>query len=200
MHHRLFLAISLHFYINSRRLNCCSSKELKKKKKKTKTQVITRVDVATAGFPPLGTSLERSRTVREEVGGASRRRTALWVLPCCSSPEYCDVHSSKGLMSPSLPHLKSDSPEFASHSVLQDVPYVVQKKKKKTMLTNKLAALHYPSPCSCFKKKKKTIPTSRKTKLFKNGALQLQNTQCWFSEAWCRDVTPRIPVAKCNNE
>lgn len=77
------------------------------------------------------TSLDRSRTVREEVGGERRRRTALWVLPCCSSPEYCDVHSSKGLMSPSLPHLKSDSPEFASHSVLQDVPYVVQKKKKK---------------------------------------------------------------------
>lgn len=113
--------------------------------KKTKTQVITRVDVATVGFlQALSTSLTRTLsycTVREEVGGARRRRTALWVLPCCSSPEYCDVHSSKGLMSPSLPHLKSDSPEFASHSVLQDVPYVA---KKKTMLTNKLAALPIP--------------------------------------------------------
>lgn len=39
---------------------------------------------------------------------------------------------------------------------------------------------HYPSPHSCFKKN--TIPMSRKTKLFKNGAFQLQNTQHSFNE------------------
>lgn len=199
MHHRLFLAISLHFYINSRRLNCCSSKELKKKKKNED-----------AGNNPSWCCDCRVSAARHFTRTLSYcKRRGGW---CESTP-----HGIVGAPLLFLPGVlwcalfkRAHVTVAASFKVR--LPWICisqrltgraicrPKKKKKTMLTNKLAALHYPSPCSCFKKKKKTIPTSRKTKLFKNGALQLQNTQCWFSEAWCRDVTPRIPVAKCNNE
>ncbi len=84
-------------------------------------------------------------------------------LPCCFSLEYCDVCSSKGLLSLSLLHFKVRLPWIC---ILQRLTGRAICRPKKTMLTNKLVCPH-PHPIS--PRHRKTTSEDARGCCFKDG-------------------------------